>query len=484
MVSYLPNQALGSSASVSTITENRGGVTELALEVTELAKDIGVDNQNFLLLAEFQSSGSWTGSSDPFSEYTNTALQDDEIECKCISAIGPLSISTTSPYSNKPCRRRLPTGTAPFNLFSILISHNANEGEDIKCFFPEFKISSGMTLQVKFKLIYGDSYPIDIQSGTGFGSVFSVLSNSISYAGTSPDMSFNSMTFSESPNFYASAVDVGTTFTGPTYSISGSWSGNRNKPYIYLNYFKAGPIPTLDFCSDSNIYSVCRVYTGLLNLIVAQLKSTSVSSFSMSKGSLDLLYPSSQYTSTTFFNCRVYISYNTEWYYGNTISRTKSNLAPIDHNTFNVYSDLHGTDRSTFENTLLLSMNLNGKTLYNYVNTGSKLEVTFSGLTHKYSCQVWVQREPEVELSCEVTSGKITIYSYLTDYTTSNNIFVDIGVTNPLSSSVSFTMTLYDYYYSVSKFSIVIERTATWTIDNSFQANTEVEPQTVSVYPF
>ena len=139
---------------------------------------------------------------------------------------------------------------------------------------------------------------------------------------------------------------------------------------------------------------------------------------------------------------------------------------------------------STFENTLLLSMNLNGKTLYNYVNTGSKLEVTFSGLTHKYSCQVWVQREPEVELSCEVTSGKITIYSYLTDYTTSNNIFVDIGVTNPLSSSVSFTMTLYDYYYSVSKFSIVIERTATWTIDNSFQANTEVEPQTVHVYPF
>lgn len=69
------------------------------------------------------------------------------------------------------------------------------------------------------------------------------------------------------------------------------------------------------------------------------------------------------------------------------------------------------------------------------------------------------------------------------DYTTSNNIFVDFGVTNP-TTSIVFTMKLYDYYYSVSLYSMVIQKQATWTVDNSYATFTEVEDQTVRVYPF
>lgn len=32
-------------------------------------------------------------------------------------------------------------------------------------------------------------------------------------------------------------------FSGATYELSGTWSANRNKPYIYLDLSQAGPLP-------------------------------------------------------------------------------------------------------------------------------------------------------------------------------------------------------------------------------------------------
>ena len=97
---------------------------------------------------------------------------------------------------------------------------------------------------------------------------------------------------------------------------------------------------------------------------------------------------------------------------------------------------------------------------------------------------MWVQNEAAVELNCEVSSNMITIYSKYFDYTTSNNIFVSLGVTNPTSSSKTFTMKMYDYYYSSSRYSLVISKTATWSIDNSYVSNTEIEKSRVMMYPF
>ena len=78
-VDYLPAQDLGTSATISTISNNRGGVTELSFEVTSLALDIGsgTGGTGFFLLLEFFSSSGWTGGSDPFATYTNTALDDE-----------------------------------------------------------------------------------------------------------------------------------------------------------------------------------------------------------------------------------------------------------------------------------------------------------------------------------------------------------------------------------------------------------------------
>jgi hypothetical protein len=216
-----------------------------------------------------------------------------------------LSSSTTSPYVDAKCYRRLPNtvvGSGTFPNYAITIDHAASKNNDIKCYFPEFFLTSGMSFSVKFKRIYGDSYPIDIISGTSeYFSMFTVTSNTLTFSGANPSMGspyvygWNSL----SDNLYSAAVNVGTKFTG-IYSLSGDWNASLSSPYLYLNLYKAGPIPVFSFCSDSNVYFECRVYNKLINVVVARLKSTSVGSFAMTQGSDDLYYPFSQSSQSTF----------------------------------------------------------------------------------------------------------------------------------------------------------------------------------------
>lgn len=88
---------------------------------------MGSSLTGYLLLAEFTGSTSWTAANDPFASYVNTVLIEHKIECKCLSAIGSISITTTSPYVDAVCRRRLPVSTG-FNAYAILIDFNANAG--------------------------------------------------------------------------------------------------------------------------------------------------------------------------------------------------------------------------------------------------------------------------------------------------------------------------------------------------------------------
>jgi hypothetical protein len=59
-----------------------------------------------------------------------------------------------------------------------------------------------------------------------------------------------------------------------------------------------------------------------------------------------------------------------------------------------------------------------------------------------------------------------------------------MGITNPTTASVTFTMKMYDYYYSGSLYSLMISRTATYSIDNTYVSNTEVDKSRVSLLPF
>lgn len=408
-VGFLPAVSLASSVAVSTASTNRDGVTEFVLDISTLAVGVGSSTTGYLLLAEFIGSTSWTGTNDPFSSYVNTANTDESIECLCLSAVTTISITTTSPYVSANCIRRLPV-SGGFNAYSILIDFNANVGESVRCYFPEFKIFTGMSFTVELKTIYGNSYPPDLTGGNQYGAVYRKSSSALSFIGSSPTMPGSAMSSLTETAFYPSAVTVGSTF-GSTYTVSGSWGSALSTPIVYINYRKAGPVPATSFCADSNVFLECRVYNNMLCVVVAKLKSTSTTTFSMSRGSMDIFYPSAQFSDSSLYNAIVYVG-NGQWLYTSSISRSQSNLAPISSNTFLAYSDFYGSSRATFNNLIVLSMGLNGKTLYRYQDTGSKLYVTFAGIsTQKLSCQVWVQNEPNVELVCIVAAGSVTVYS-------------------------------------------------------------------------
>lgn len=118
------------------------------------------------------------------------------------------------------------------------------------------------------------------------------------------------------------------------------------------------------FCSDSNVYFECRVYSKLINVVVARFKSGSATSFSMTQGSDDLYYPFSQ-SSVSSFDGFAYVG-TSSWHRIRTFTRTKSNLAPVSTNKFSVFTDKYGSSRYNYVTNIFISMNINGKTLYNY----------------------------------------------------------------------------------------------------------------------
>lgn len=92
----------------------------------------------------------------------------------------------------------------------------------------------------------------------------------------------------------------------------------------------------------------------------------------MSRANMDIYYPSSQYSDSSLYNAIVYVG-TSQWSYGSTIGRSQANLAPISTNTFLVYSDLYGSSRATYTTVITIAMGINGKTLFRYLDTGSKL---------------------------------------------------------------------------------------------------------------
>lgn len=255
-----------------------------------------------------------------------------------------------------------------------------------------------------------------------------------------------------------------------------------NSPYIYLNFQSAGPIPITNFCSDLNVFLQCRVYTNLIYLVVAQLKSTSVSSFNISNSGTSLFYPPSQ-TSLSNYGAKIYVGVGT-WQYSTTISRSQSSLTPLSSSSlFNIYSDKYGSTKVGYQTNLFFSFNPNGQSLYNNVATGSQLVISWSGLTTTTNCQVWVQGEPLVRLLCATASNSLVITSPYFDYSTTNNIIASIGLQNP-SSLTTFTANLYSYYYSASRYSLTMSVQNTYAPDSTYSSYSQVAKSTISMYPF
>ena len=184
---------------------------------------------------------------------------------------------------------------------------------------------------------------------------------------------------------------MGSSFTG-SYTLSGSWSSivsAQSTPNLYINFKSAGPVPIFDFCSDAATFLECRVYMTHVYVVVAKLKSTSTTSYSISNGGVSLNYPPSQFSSTGAFGASIYIGTD-RWYASSSLSRSRNNLAPISDNSFLVFSDIYGSKRSNYNTNIFFSINPSDQYFFNHALTGSKMVISWSGLTETENCVVWV----------------------------------------------------------------------------------------------
>lgn len=178
------------------------------------------------------------------------------IECQCFSGVGPLALSSTTPFAAATCYRRLPPTTS--DTYSITVDVNVPASQDVTCYFPEWKIIAGHTIQPEFKTIYGLSFPKAIPGSASYGGFHKRLSsNSIVLTGSVPDMGSSYVSsvsnMYESTNLYASATTVQTT-TSTAHTITIVLPAAQNRPYIYLDLNNAGPVANTAFCLDTNSF--------------------------------------------------------------------------------------------------------------------------------------------------------------------------------------------------------------------------------------
>jgi hypothetical protein len=119
------------------------------------------------------------------------------------------------------------------------------------------------------------------------------------------------------------------------------------------------------------------------------MKASGVTSFNITNSGTSLLYPPSQ-TSLANYGAKIYVGLGS-WQFYTTLSRSQSSLTPISTNTFNAFSDKYGSGRASYGALVFFVFNPAGQYLYSNVKTGSKLVISWSGLTTTSNCQVWVQ---------------------------------------------------------------------------------------------
>lgn len=326
---------------------------------------------------------------------------------------------------------------------------------------------SSTTVNAEFKVIYGESFPSFNPGSAGYGGFYkTVSSNSLSFAGAVPDMgvsyvsSLNS--FSESPNLYASATYVQSSY-GSTYTISITYASPQNRPYVYLNLNSGGPVATEDYCLDTNLFVECRAYNTYINVLVFRMKSTSVNSITLNV--TNATYPTSQYYDSTKYNMNVYITNSAGQYvYSGSLTHTKANLLPLAP-AFTVYNDLYGSNKVGYKTNLLITFSMGSQTFYNNYNTGSKAVITFSGITtYGTYCMASVKGDTNAKLLCSASGTTLTITSPSSDYTPQDVLTVTLGITNP-ASAASFTLVHYTKYVSATMYWTAISTSVTYAVD-------------------
>ena len=307
----------------------------------------------------------------PFT-YINSTTPNQRIECRCITSWN--SVFSPSTTFIPECWLRL---SGDFNNFAITVDIDVSPSNSLMCFFPQWMISAG-TLFATAKLINeGSSYPADLSDNQIYGGLQRITSNTLTFSASAAPAA---MTVADSPSIYASARVVNTKW-GAAYTLTlALGTGTITNPAVYLNFQSSGFIPDDSFCSDSAVFSYCRVYNTYQNIIVAQFITPSpTATLIFTKDlSTDLEFPKHKEPGANY-NVLAWMRPSAglgEYTHSGSLLRSS---AMLETTTVPMYSQpdvFTSSSLQTWRSNVIISFQLSQHTIFGYYITGARIVIT------------------------------------------------------------------------------------------------------------
>jgi hypothetical protein len=204
-------------------------------------------------------------------------------------------------------------------------------------------------------------------------------------------------------------------------------------PTMYISFGTAGPLPAQTFCSDSGVYSACRSYSRFSMLLVGKFQDSALTHAYFLQLA-NTRYPESVPNS---YAVQAYCFEGQTATYSASFSRDPAKLKPAlitaTAQSERLFDRLGGQSSALLLTAKMTSLRL---TLTSF------LRVDLPGLVLRQTCTASVAGEPTVKLACLVTGTQLKITSKV-DYTTTNQVRIVVGLTNPTSGTPTLTFSLY-----------------------------------------
>lgn len=361
----------------------------------------------------------------------------------------------------------------------ISVRLSVSAGSWLRCFFPGFANPAsgyGSTMSNNFFIsdkhfFTAQTLPYSHYSDYQTLSIGTTLSSSTS----------TSMSFTDENNLFW--YQSGKVDQSANYYLNVQSSTSYSKPIVYYSAYY--PKPSQTACANTSFLE-CRTYSSFTNrryfMIARYNSSTNNISFSY-----NALFPDSKDAASSFYKYYVGFTAGGYSYYKciNSTTSTSGYLSPATP-TYGVNISIYGSYLKTYSSPFVLSVNLDGKTLYSNQRTvgpfiGSYIKLQASGFSSISGCGAYLEYNNKPAffnnaLYCLVTSSDTLKIWSNSDVAFTGNLIITFSTTS-VPSSTTFNFTLYDKYISGADYAISVDTSA--TLSNNPTGYTILQPTNI-----
>lgn len=335
--------------------------------------------------------------------------------------------------------------------------------------------ASGQNYKVTFKVVTGlgfSNFPTLSGNTNLVGSQFETVSNTITASAAG---SLTTITNSES-SVYGSAKTVGSTQSG-SYTLTLNLNANLANPFAYVQFNSAGPVPDSSMCANSFSFTDCRVYNGINSLVVARSASSSTNSLVLASSATAITYPAGYSSNSANYTVTALVGSGSSYSRTSTVSRTQANLVPAVTTVY-AQQDFFTSKKSGYNSVLVSTFQLAVAFAPSHL-----LQLIFSGVTIAGDCSVSIASNPSTRFMCLVAGSTISVYTNATFSSTSVQIAVFVGVTNP-SADPTVRVRHYKSYASSGSYVALSDSVGTYSIDATDNSLNRMEKSRLLKLPF